>query len=137
MAVTAGGARPVAAQMATSAAADGPPAGGPGPVVLAAGHAERFREEGGAQGQAGGVGVQPQAERLAVQRGEGERQPSGHTAIASPAAGALARCQAGRRGCRVLVAAWSWPRASSAAWSIRTSSSSPAVSDSAPVLTAR
>ncbi len=105
-------------------------AGGCGFVVLLAWDAEGFGEVARAQGQAGRVGVQPQVERLAVQRDEPEREPGRHAAPSRPAS-------CGRRGGPAWMAAWTWLRASSAAWSIRTSSSRPAVSDSAPVLIAR
>ena len=64
-------------------------AGGCGLVVLAAWDAEGFGEVARAQGEAGRVGVQPQAERLAVQRDEREREPGRHAAPSRPAGGRL------------------------------------------------
>ena len=91
----------------------------------------------GAHVQAGGVSVQPHLERLPVQRGEGERQPAGHTATASPVAGALARVPGRAGSLPASNAARSPAAAASAAASFRTWSSRSRVSYSVPVRIAR
>lgn len=104
----------------------------------ALGEAERAGQLGGGDVQAGGVGLKPAVEGLSRQRRQRERRAGrggqgGHGAPAAASSAVLWRV----RSRPASTAACSARRACSAAWSMRTWSSSATLSCSVPVLTAR